>query len=87
MSHLSPGSGRGLPGIYFHYEVSPIHAIFEEKRGGEALIEVRMHLTCLFGLCGQQHNRDVALHSEHLRYTGWYVLSNEDSRCARGSAD
>ena len=34
MSHLSPGSGRGLPGIYFHYEVSPIHAIFEEKRGG-----------------------------------------------------
>eukprot|EP01036_Dinobryon_divergens_P034522 gene34522-44618_t len=27
-------SGRGLPGIYFHYEVSPIHAIFEEKRGG-----------------------------------------------------
>lgn len=34
MSHLSPGSGRGLPGIYFHYEVSPIHAVFEEKRGG-----------------------------------------------------
>lgn len=34
MSHLAPGSGRGLPGIYFHYEVSPIHAVFEEKRGG-----------------------------------------------------
>ena len=34
MSHLCPGSGRGLPGLYFHYEVSPIHAVFEEKRGG-----------------------------------------------------
>ncbi|KAJ1421187.1 endoplasmic reticulum vesicle transporter-domain-containing protein [Ochromonadaceae sp. CCMP2298] len=34
MSHLSPGSGRGLPGVYFTYEVSPIQAVFEEKRGG-----------------------------------------------------
>jgi hypothetical protein len=34
MSHLSPGSGRGLPGVYFTYEVSPINALFEEKRGG-----------------------------------------------------
>ena len=34
MSHLSPGSGRGLPGVYFYYEVSPIQALFEEKRGG-----------------------------------------------------
>lgn len=34
MSHLSPGSGRGLPGIYFNYEVSPVQALFEEKRGG-----------------------------------------------------
>jgi hypothetical protein len=32
MSHLSPGSGRGLPGVYFNYEVSPIQASFEEKR-------------------------------------------------------
>ena len=32
MSHLAPGSGRGLPGIYFHYEMSPIQAYFEEKR-------------------------------------------------------
>ena len=22
MSHLSPGSGRGLPGVYFYYEVN-----------------------------------------------------------------
>lgn len=34
VSHLAPGSGRGLPGLYFHYEVSPIQAVFEEKRGG-----------------------------------------------------
>eukprot|EP00600_Ochromonadales_sp_CCMP1393_P000950 CAMPEP_0174978192 /NCGR_PEP_ID=MMETSP0004_2-20121128/14050_1 /TAXON_ID=420556 /ORGANISM="Ochromonas sp., Strain CCMP1393" /LENGTH=375 /DNA_ID=CAMNT_0016229503 /DNA_START=137 /DNA_END=1264 /DNA_ORIENTATION=+ len=34
MSHLSPGSGRGLPGVYFYYELSPIQAVFEEKRGG-----------------------------------------------------
>lgn len=33
VSHLAPGSGRGLPGVYFHYEVSPIQAVFEEKRG------------------------------------------------------
>jgi hypothetical protein len=33
-SHLAPGSGRGLPGIYFYYEVSPIQALFEENRGG-----------------------------------------------------
>ena len=34
MRHLSPGSGRGLPGVYFYYELSPIQASFEEKRGG-----------------------------------------------------
>lgn len=34
LSHLAPGSSRGLPGLYFHYEVSPIQAHFEEKRSG-----------------------------------------------------
>lgn len=33
MRHLAPGSGRGLPGVYFYYEISPIQALFEEKRG------------------------------------------------------
>lgn len=33
LRHLAPGSGRGLPGIYFYYELSPIQAVFEEKRG------------------------------------------------------
>lgn len=32
MRHLSPGSGKGLPGLYFYYEVSPVQAIFEERR-------------------------------------------------------
>jgi endoplasmic reticulum-Golgi intermediate compartment protein 3 len=31
MSTLAPGSGRGLPGVYFYYEVSPIQAYIEEK--------------------------------------------------------
>ena len=34
LRHLSPGSGRGLPGVYFYYELSPLHAVFEEKRRG-----------------------------------------------------
>jgi endoplasmic reticulum-Golgi intermediate compartment protein 3 len=34
MRHLAPGSGRGLPGVYFYYDVSPIQALYEEKRGG-----------------------------------------------------
>lgn len=32
MSHLAPGSGRGLPGVYFNYDLSPVQAVFEEKR-------------------------------------------------------
>jgi hypothetical protein len=34
MRHLSPGSGKGLPGLYFYYEISPVQAEFEEKRRG-----------------------------------------------------
>jgi len=32
LRHINPGSGRGLPGLWFFYEVSPIHAVFEETR-------------------------------------------------------
>lgn len=32
MRHLAPNSGRGLPGVYFNYELSPIQAVFEEKQ-------------------------------------------------------
>jgi hypothetical protein len=32
MRHLSPGSGRGMPGVYFYYQVSPISAHFVETR-------------------------------------------------------
>lgn len=32
LRHLSPGSGRGVPGVYFYYSVSAVHATFEEKK-------------------------------------------------------
>ena len=32
MRHLAPGSGRGLPGLYFYYEVLPIQALVTESR-------------------------------------------------------
>eukprot|EP00605_Chrysophyceae_sp_TOSAG23-4_P002248 GSChrysophyteH1.ASY1.ANO1.2492.1 assembled CDS len=31
LRHLAPGSGRGLPGVYFNYEISPVQAVYEEK--------------------------------------------------------
>ena len=30
--HLAPGSGRGVPGIYFYFELSPVQAVFEETK-------------------------------------------------------
>jgi endoplasmic reticulum-Golgi intermediate compartment protein 3 len=33
LRHLAPGSGRGLPGVYFNYEISPVQAVFEETSG------------------------------------------------------
>jgi len=32
MRHLSPGSGKGVPGVYFNYEVAPIQSMVEERR-------------------------------------------------------
>mmetsp|Transcript_17742 Transcript_17742/g.25041 ORF Transcript_17742/g.25041 Transcript_17742/m.25041 type:complete len:438 (+) Transcript_17742:165-1478(+) len=34
MRHVSPGSNRGLPGVFFFYEVSPLHVDIEEYRRG-----------------------------------------------------
>mmetsp|Transcript_12774 Transcript_12774/g.18788 ORF Transcript_12774/g.18788 Transcript_12774/m.18788 type:complete len:399 (+) Transcript_12774:83-1279(+) len=34
MRHVSPGSGRGLPGVFFFYEVSALHVVIEESRRG-----------------------------------------------------
>lgn len=31
LRHVTPGSGRGLPGVFFFYEVSPLHVIIEER--------------------------------------------------------
>lgn len=30
MRHVNPGSNRGLPGVFFFYEVSPLHVEIEE---------------------------------------------------------
>jgi hypothetical protein len=34
LRHVEPGSNRGLPGVYFYYEVSPLHVRIEEYRHG-----------------------------------------------------
>mmetsp|Transcript_37759 Transcript_37759/g.43126 ORF Transcript_37759/g.43126 Transcript_37759/m.43126 type:complete len:418 (+) Transcript_37759:45-1298(+) len=34
MRHVNPGSGRGLPGVFFFYEVSALHVVIEERRKG-----------------------------------------------------
>lgn len=30
LRHVNPGSGRGLPGVFFFYEVSPLHVEIRE---------------------------------------------------------
>ncbi len=32
--HVAPGSNKGLPGVYFYYEVSSLHVEIEEYRHG-----------------------------------------------------
>lgn len=49
ISHLAPGSGRGLPGVYFYYEVSPIQARFEEKRRTGGLLGLITSLCAIIG--------------------------------------
>ena len=35
LRHVNPGSGRGLPGVFFFYEISPLHVeIVEGYRKG-----------------------------------------------------
>lgn len=34
LRHVQPGSGRGLPGLFFIYEVSALHVEIEEYRKG-----------------------------------------------------
>ena len=34
MRHVNPGSGRGLPGVFFFYEVSALHVEIEESQRG-----------------------------------------------------
>jgi len=37
MRHVNPGSGRGLPGVFFFYEVSALHVEIEEYKRGFVL--------------------------------------------------
>jgi len=48
--HVAPGSGRGLPGVFFFYEVSPLVAEFVERREGW-----RALLTGLAAIVGGVH--------------------------------
>ena len=48
--HLAVGSGRGLPGLYFYYDISPVQAVFEERRGHQG--GFRRFLTSLFAIAG-----------------------------------
>lgn len=34
MRHVNPGGGRGLPGVFFFYEVSALHVEIVEYRRG-----------------------------------------------------
>merc|ERR1711988_649837 len=45
--HVDPGSGRGPPGVFFYYEVSPLHVKYEEGRRGWGAF-----ITGVAGVCG-----------------------------------
>jgi hypothetical protein len=51
MRHLAPGSGRGLPGLYFYYEVSPIQAKIEERRRHGGFWRFFISLCAVVGGC------------------------------------
>mmetsp|Transcript_17413 Transcript_17413/g.51932 ORF Transcript_17413/g.51932 Transcript_17413/m.51932 type:complete len:106 (-) Transcript_17413:26-343(-) len=48
--HVAPGLGRGLPGVFFFYEMSPLCAEFVERRNGW-----RAMLTGLAAIVGGVH--------------------------------
>eukprot|EP00613_Pedinella_sp_CCMP2098_P000262 CAMPEP_0171618484 /NCGR_PEP_ID=MMETSP0990-20121206/14777_1 /TAXON_ID=483369 /ORGANISM="non described non described, Strain CCMP2098" /LENGTH=379 /DNA_ID=CAMNT_0012183303 /DNA_START=55 /DNA_END=1194 /DNA_ORIENTATION=- len=48
LRHINPGGGRGLPGVWFFYEVSPVHALFEEERRS-SLLEFTSSVCAILG--------------------------------------
>jgi endoplasmic reticulum-Golgi intermediate compartment protein 3 len=54
VSHLAPGSGRGLPGVYFYYEISPISAsiMYREKAWSQWLVWMAAWLGGAYTLMG-----------------------------------
>lgn len=49
LRHLAPGSGRGLPGVYFYYELSPVQANFEERRLAGGWMRFIMSICAIVG--------------------------------------
>ena len=47
LRHVDPGSGRGLPGVFFFYDTSPLHVEIVERRKG--LISLMTSLCALVG--------------------------------------
>ena len=45
--HVEPGSNRGMPGVFFFYEVSPLHVEHEETRDG--WMKWATELACVLG--------------------------------------
>ena len=55
LRHVNPGSHRGLPGVFFFYDISAIHAVFEEQRRrglSEFLVNVFAIVGGVFTLLG-----------------------------------
>ena len=47
LRHVTPGSNRGLPGVFFFYEVSPLHVEHIERRDG--WMKWGTNLACVIG--------------------------------------
>ena len=45
------GSGRGLPGVYFYYEVSPVQAVVTERRGHGGFWRFICSIAAVLGGC------------------------------------
>ena len=72
MRAVTPGSGRGLPGVFLYYEMSPIHARLRQTRKTTAELA-----TSLCAIVGGVYTAfgvfDMSLHAARRRMKGGYV--------------